>query len=157
MKHEKDLTAQLPDGNDGSADRPYRTINAAAQAATPGTRVRIHAGTYRETVNIIHDRLYIEYGKTDMTAYLNRRGMVFVDGRPMRQVALYYLLATTENAYWVEANGQKVHIRLAEVRSDEKVCTDYYGNLCGKKRVPGPIDNLQDKKARFSIDPRKPA
>ena len=78
MKHEKDLTAQLPDGrmfdfwetvriydrelhvdcshpqaadgNDGSTDRPYRTINAAAQAATPGTRVWIHAGTYRETV-----------------------------------------------------------------------------------------------------------
>ncbi|HEY5466577.1 MAG TPA: right-handed parallel beta-helix repeat-containing protein, partial [Clostridia bacterium] len=47
--------------------------------------------------------------------------------------------------------------RLAEVLSDEKVCTDYFGDVCGKKRVPGPIDNLQDKKARFSIDPRKPA
>jgi len=215
MKNTKDLTARLPDGTmfefwetdriydrelhvdgstaaddgDGSPERPFRTINAAAQAATPGTRVRIHAGTYRETVqparggegpdrmityepagdgevfvkasveahdfrpsegwsfrrafeseedipqnvriweieldpedfkgynpfcavNIIHDRLYIEYGKTDMTSYLNRRGMVFVDGKPMKQVALFYLLATTENAYWVEANGQKVHIRL---------------------------------------------
>ncbi len=216
MKSTRDLTAKLPDGTpfefweeprvydrelhvdgrtgtddgDGSAARPLRTIQAAAQLATPGTRVRIHAGTYRETVqparggespsrmityepagdgevivkasvearrfrpsegwsfarafaseqdiprglriweieldpedfkgynpfcavNIIHDRLYIEYGKTDMTSYLNRRGMVFVDGEPMRQVALFNLLATTENAYWVEANGQKIHIRLA--------------------------------------------
>lgn len=212
-----DLTAQLPDGqmfefwevpqkygseihvdnqnpgasdeNDGSAEKPLKTINAAAQIATPGTRVLIHAGTYRETVqpamggenpekmisyeafegekviikasvevkafrpsvgwrlsrgfnedvtktkgikvweieldpedfkgynpfcavNILHDRLFIEYDKTDMTTYLNRRGMVFVDGRPMKQVPLYYLLSENENAFWVEANGQKVHIRL---------------------------------------------
>ncbi len=63
-------------------------------------------------MNILHDRLFIEYDKTDMTTYLNRRGMVFVDGRPMKQVPLYYMLSEHENAYWVEANGQKVHIRL---------------------------------------------
>ena len=40
-------------------------------------------------VNILHDRLFIEYDKTDMTTYLNRRGMVFVDGKPMKQVPLY--------------------------------------------------------------------
>lgn len=48
-----------------------------------------------------------------MTSYLNRRGMVFVDGKPMKQVPLYYMLGQEENTYWVEANGQKVHIRLA--------------------------------------------
>ena len=178
------------DENDGTALKPIKTINAAAQIATPGTRVMIHGGTYRETVqpamgglnagkmisyeacegeeviikasvdvkdfkpsvgwrltrgygddiaktegikvweiqldpedfkgynpfcavNILHDRLFIEYDKTDMTTYLNRRGMVFVDGKPMNQVPLYYLLGENENAYWVEANGQKVHIRLA--------------------------------------------
>ncbi|MDR1000038.1 MAG: right-handed parallel beta-helix repeat-containing protein [Clostridiales bacterium] len=214
---EKDLSARLPDGsmfefweseqiydselhvdnthpdasdeNDGSAGRPFKTINAAARIAVPGMRVRIHAGMYRETVqpamggegpermisyeafdkqpvyvkasvpvtcftpstdwgltgmfdrsppppslkvweialnpedfkgynpfcavNILHDRFFIEYDKTDMTTYLNRRGMVFMDGEPMRQVALYSMLRTTENAYWVEANGQKVHVRLA--------------------------------------------
>ena len=178
------------DENDGTALKPIKTINAAAQIATPGTRVMIHGGTYRETVqpamgglnagkmigyeacegeeviikasvdvkdfkpsvgwrltrgygddiaktegikvweiqldpedfkgynpfcavNILHDRLFIEYDKTDMTTYLNRRGMVFIDGKPMNQVPLYYLLGENENAYWVEANGQKVHIRLA--------------------------------------------
>jgi len=178
------------DDNDGTPDKPFRTINAAAQAATPGTRVRIHKGTYRETVqpahggegpnrlisyeafegaevlikasvpvnrfrpstgwrlfrtykedpaltshvrvweieldpedfkgynpfcavNILHDRLFIEYDKTNMTTYLNRRGMVFVDGKPLKQMPLYNGLAQVENSYWVEANGQKVHIRLA--------------------------------------------
>ncbi len=177
------------DGNDGSAAKPFRTISAAARVATPGTRVLIHAGTYRETVqpamgglgpekmisyeafeggeaiikasvpvtefkpsvgwratrgfdrfaqppeslkvweielnpedfkgynpfcavNILHDRLFIEYDKTDMTTYLNRRGMVFIDGKPMKQVALYNQLADSANTYWVESNGQKVHIRL---------------------------------------------
>lgn len=180
---------QASDENDGTMDRPLKTINAAAQIAEPGTRVLIHGGTYRETVqpakgglnpskmityeafegedviikasvevkefnpsvgwrltrgyranpaktenikvweielnpedfkgynpfcavNILHDRLFIEYDKTDMTTYLNRRGMVFVDGNPMKQVPLYYMLSETENAFWVEANGQKVHIRL---------------------------------------------
>lgn len=179
------------DQNAGKIERPFKTINAAAQVATPGTRVLIHAGTYREmvqpaigglspekmisyeayqgeeviikasvevkdfkpsvgwrlfpfewkgeagtaegiriweieldpedfkgynpfcAVNIIHDRLFIEYDKTDMTPYLNRRGMVFVDGKPMKQVPLYNQLSQNENTYWVEANGQKVHIRLA--------------------------------------------
>ncbi len=175
------------DDNDGSADRPFRTIQRAAELAEPGTRVLIHAGVYREcvrparggegpermisyeaygdgpaiiraseevrdfepstgwrlrgwedardlsgvrvfkhaldpdmfrgynpfcAVNILHDRLFIEYDKTDMTTYLNRRGCVFCDGRPLRQVALYNQLASVEGGYWVEANGQTVHFRL---------------------------------------------
>jgi hypothetical protein len=187
--HVDNKNPHASDLNEGTISQPFKTINAAAQAATPGTRVLIHAGTYRETVqpalgglgpekmisyeayqgeevlikasvevkdfkpsvgwrlfpgfmpgavslegirvweielnpddfkgynpfcavNILHDRLFIEYDKTDMTTYLNRRGMVFVDGKPMKQVPLYYQLSQNENAYWVEANGQKVHIRL---------------------------------------------
>ncbi len=64
-------------------------------------------------VNILHDRLFIEYDKTDMTTYLNRRGCVFCDGKPLTQVPLYYLMGQKDNTYWVEANGQKVHFRLA--------------------------------------------
>ena len=63
-------------------------------------------------VNILHDRLFIEYDKTDMTPYLNRRGCVFCDGRPLRQVSLYRHMREQEDSYWVEANGQKVHFRL---------------------------------------------
>lgn len=64
-------------------------------------------------VNMLHDRLFIEYDKTDMTTYLNRRGCIFCDGKPLKQVALYNGLAKEENTYWVEHNGQKVHFRLA--------------------------------------------
>lgn len=176
------------DENDGSSEKPFRTINAAAAIATPGTRIWIHGGVYREcvrparggdgpdrmisyeaygdgpavikasveaihferstdwrispdfkkrkedetiriwqtklnpddfkgynpfcSVNILHDRLYIEYEKTDMTTYLNRRGMVFCDGKPLQQVTLYNQLSQIEGSYWVEANGQTVHFRL---------------------------------------------
>ncbi len=178
------------DENDGSAEHPFKTINAAAAIARPGTRVLIHAGTYRETVrparggespeklisyeaagdgeaiikasvvardfapstewnlyrmgpapaveeqpriwqtkldpdefrgynpfcaiNMIHDRLFIEYDKTDMTTYLNRRGMVFVDGKPLYQVQLYNQMAGKPGTYWIESNGQIVHFRMPE-------------------------------------------
>lgn len=176
------------DDNDGHIERPLKTINAAATIATPGTRVLIHDGIYREcvrpamggnspqqmisyenyendiviikasevanlfkksegwrmnanpfvsqqdidiriwetkiepdvfrgynpfcAVNILHDRLFIEYDKTDMTSYLNRRGMVFCDGKPLIQVALYNHMSHTPGSYWVEANGQTIHFRL---------------------------------------------
>ena len=63
-------------------------------------------------VNILHDRLFIEYDKTDMTPYLNRRGCVFCDGKPLKQVPLYRNMSEEDGSYWVEANGQTVHFRL---------------------------------------------
>lgn len=41
--------AAEPDG-DGSSERPFRTIQAAADAARPGTTIRVRAGVYREMV-----------------------------------------------------------------------------------------------------------
>ena len=63
-------------------------------------------------INLLHDRLFIEYDKTDMTTYLNRRGCVFVDGKPLSQVALYNQMSGQDGTYWVEANGQRIHFRL---------------------------------------------
>lgn len=175
---------------DGSEERPFCTIQEAAEAAEPGQKVLIHAGVYREwvhpvrggtdpahmisyeafgdgpvvikaseqvtefesstgwrlfrgfedekkercckiwrhrldpdmfrgynpfcAVNILHDRLFIEYDKTDMNPYLNRRGMIFCDGKPLVQVALYNQLSEKAGSYWVEANGQTVHFRLED-------------------------------------------
>lgn len=39
------------DKNDGSAARPFLTINSAAQLAQPGDVITVHAGTYREWIN----------------------------------------------------------------------------------------------------------
>jgi hypothetical protein len=37
--------------NDGSASKPFKTINFAAQLAQPGDVITVHAGTYREWIN----------------------------------------------------------------------------------------------------------
>lgn len=38
------------DDDDGSADKPFRTISAAARKARPGDVITVHEGTYRERV-----------------------------------------------------------------------------------------------------------
>lgn len=75
-------------------------------------------------VNILHDRLFIEYAKTDMTTYLNRRGMIFCDGKPLQQVALYQQMTEFEGSYWVEANGMTVHFRLDHDASPVEHCIE---------------------------------
>ena len=37
--------------NDGSLNKPFKTINFAAQVAQPGDVITVHAGTYREWIN----------------------------------------------------------------------------------------------------------
>ena len=65
---------QASDDNDGSEGRPFRTIGRAAAEAMPGTRVRIHAGIYRECVQPArggpdpeHMISYEAYGDGDVT------------------------------------------------------------------------------------------
>jgi len=45
-----------PSGNDstatGSSDKPYKSINAALEAAKPGATVILRSGTYREGINV---------------------------------------------------------------------------------------------------------
>ena len=193
VKYTKELfvdgsSKKASDKNDGSKEHPFKTIQAAANIAGPGTHVWINPGEYREcvspafggdgptsmvcyeavkkgtvvikaseqvtdfepttdwqisgfmspapadasvwchrldpemfkgynpfcAVNIIHDRLFIEFDKTDMTPYLNRRGMVFCDGKPLEQVPLSNDLGSKPGTYWVEANGMAVHFRLPD-------------------------------------------
>lgn len=38
------------DGNEGTAEAPWRTLSAAAERLQPGEKVLIHGGTYRECV-----------------------------------------------------------------------------------------------------------
>lgn len=38
------------DSNDGSPEKPLKTINAAARIAQPGDIITVHAGTYRELI-----------------------------------------------------------------------------------------------------------
>jgi len=44
--------------------------------------------------------------------FLLRRGMVFVDGQPLRQVLHVGELSDTDGAFWVEDPGLRIHLRL---------------------------------------------
>lgn len=49
------VDASASSGGDGSSGSPYQTIQQAADDATAGDTVRIHAGTYRESVVVPND------------------------------------------------------------------------------------------------------
>lgn len=176
--------AAASDDNPGTAEAPFRTINAAARVLRPGEKVIVHAGIYRECVRpaqsgsgpdgmIAYEaaageevvvtgseawqpacrpsaghavappegatiwmaelpEVFTEgynpfllrnayeylpvYGEVVNPDFLKRallrRGAVYVDGLPLKQV--YYLgeLTTQEGAFWVEEPGLRLHFRL---------------------------------------------
>ena len=60
----------------------------------------------------IHEEFVIYRNLDDCPKYLLRRGMVFVDGRPLRQVFRFSELAGQDGAFWVEEPGLRIHFRL---------------------------------------------
>ncbi len=206
-----DANAKNADDNGpGTKDRPFRTIDHAAQVLQPGEHVIIASGLYREAIrparggtsadamisyeaapgadvvvsgavvatgwqpsegwnigpdretnqpvkayqlhldpklfplgynpfaldNVTDDRYWINYAKDNMWNYFRRRGIVFVDGKPLEQVespsALAGLSARSLSFFsdirwtplfeefspyagkvWVESDGLTLHIRLA--------------------------------------------
>jgi hypothetical protein len=198
------------DKGPGSQERPFRTINAAAQVLQPGERVVIAEGVYRECIrparggtgpdamisyeaapgakvvvkgaavvkdwkpsegwnfgfdpethqpvkawelrldpalfpngynpfevdNVIGNREWLRYAQDNMATYFRRRGLVFVDGKPLEPVELSTELAGPSprsmnyftdihwkplfkefspdaGKVWIETNGMTLHIRLA--------------------------------------------
>ena len=199
------------DAGPGTQQRPFKTVNRAAQILQPGERVVIAEGVYREFVqparggsgpesmisyeaapgakvvlkgssvvtdwkpgegwnygvdpktkqpvqawelrldpawfktgynpfqvdNVIGNRYWINYAKDNMATYFRRRGMVFVDGRPLEPVEspmhlagpstrslnffsevhwspLFEEFSPYAGKVWVETNGMSLHIRLAD-------------------------------------------
>ena len=198
------------DDGPGTKDRPFRTINHAAQILQAGERVVIAAGVYREAIrpakggtspeamisyeaapdanvvvegavpvtgwqpsegwnvgfdretnqpvkawelhldpklfpsgynpfaldNVTDDRYWINYAKDNMWNYFRRRGLVFVDGKPLEPVEspselagpsprslnfisdihwapLFQEFSPYAGKVWVESDGLTLHIRLA--------------------------------------------
>ena len=58
------------DDGDGSQERPFRTIAQAVPFATPGTKVVIHEGVYRETVRPV----FSGNSKTEMVMFCGAEG-----------------------------------------------------------------------------------
>ena len=50
VAREYHVSVKGDDGNNGSLEKPLRTISAAAEAAQPGDIITVHQGTYRERV-----------------------------------------------------------------------------------------------------------
>lgn len=64
--------------------------------------------------NMIHNREFLDLTRQNRVGFLNRRGMVFIDGKALRQVEQYRHMEDAPGTYWVEANGMTVHFRPCE-------------------------------------------
>ncbi|MFP3937955.1 MAG: right-handed parallel beta-helix repeat-containing protein [Phycisphaerae bacterium] len=73
-------------------------------------------GGYNPFAMVNMPAAYTNYGwdwRRDETHRLQlRRGMVFADGEPLKQVFRYHELARTDGAFWVEEPGLRLHFRL---------------------------------------------
>jgi hypothetical protein len=198
------------DKGPGTKERPFHTINRAAQVLQPGERVVIAEGVYRECVrparggtgpeamisyeaapgakvvikgaavvkdwkpsegwnfgfdrethqpvkawelhldpalfpngynpfevdNVLGNHTWLRYAEDNMSTYFRRRGMVFVDGKPLEPVEtpmelagpsprsmnyfteihwkpLFKEFSPEAGKVWIETNGMTLHIRLA--------------------------------------------
>ncbi len=68
----------------------------------------------------IHEEFVNYRNLDDAPKYLLRRGMVFVDGRPLKQVFRFSELAGQDGAFWVEEPGLRIHFRLPGDADPEK-------------------------------------
>ena len=62
--------------------------------------------------SIMQNRVYLMPKPEELWRHLIRRGLVFVDGQPLKQVELYQELGKTDDAFWCEHNGLAIHVRL---------------------------------------------
>ena len=60
-------------------------------------------------LNISADKAFLD--AKHLTVYLLKRGMVFVDGQPLRQAYLPQEIAEGAGCFWVEHNGLTLHVR----------------------------------------------
>ncbi len=66
--------------------------------------------------NLMHNnRSYFPWNNPDqIKPHFLRRGMIFADGRKLKQVEFISDLATYEDSFWVEEDGLIVHVRLKD-------------------------------------------
>ncbi len=97
---------------------PHHFGSATSETAGKVYRLNIHGLDYEGynpfgMASIMMDRHYLFPTKEELDRHLARRGLVFVDGKRLKQVSLAYQLADQDGAYWVEDNGLTIHVRLA--------------------------------------------
>jgi hypothetical protein len=63
-------------------------------------------------INVLQDREWLPHKKINMDPFFKRRGLVFVDGKPLEQVEISRKLEEKAGVYWVEHDGRTIHVRL---------------------------------------------
>lgn len=83
----------------------------------------IHGYNPFAVINALHDKSWLHYSRTEresnLTPFFLRRGMVYVDGKPLRQVELPSQVGHENGTYWVNENGLKVIFRMPDNGSPE--------------------------------------
>ena len=66
--------------------------------------------------NLMHDRAWLQHKKeVDMWPHFKRRGAVYINGKPLKQVKRSKNLAgEEEGAFWPEHNGRKIHVKIPQ-------------------------------------------
>ena len=97
-----------------SACAGHTEVDNAWMAELPDTLFNGHNPFAKKNVTanmLSNPYLSAKQGWDTKPPYILPQGLVFQDGRRMRQVADYEKLAESEGAYWVEKGGQRLHIR----------------------------------------------
>ncbi len=83
-------------------------------------------------VNLLHERGAMDFEEVIPDPHFKRRGMIFLDGKPLEQVlAPTSLLMKTEGAFWVEHHGMRIHVRFP----GNKGPADYLIEATAKEQV----------------------
>jgi len=87
-------------------------------------------------VNLLHERGAMDFKEVIPDPHFKRRGMIFLDGKPLEQVlAPTALLLKEEGAFWVEHNGMRIHARFP----DNKGPGDYVIEATSKEQLFVPV------------------
>ncbi|HVT72401.1 MAG TPA: right-handed parallel beta-helix repeat-containing protein [Lacunisphaera sp.] len=115
-----------------------------------------------EVDNVIGNRYWINYAKDNMANYFRRRGLVFVDGRPLEPVEspmnlagpsprslnfwsdvrwtpLFEEFSPYAGKVWIEPNGMTLHIRLANDDDPAKHTIE----ITTQEQVFAPVERYQ--------------
>jgi alpha-L-arabinofuranosidase len=162
--------------NDGSSQRPFKTISAAARAAMPGDIVIVHEGVYRERVNpprggesdtkrIVYraapgEKVEIK-GSEVIKNWVRVQGDVWLVSLPNASFDTFNPYSDTIHGDWFNPLGRKHHTGAVYLNGDwlnEAATRDELMNASGKAELW--FATVDDKSttiwARFAgVDPNK--
>ncbi len=132
------VSPQGNDGNSGTTDQPWRTLDKANRTLQPGDTVVVRAGVYHETITPVAAGLsgqpivyvaapeeeVVVDGLLDDLIVVYVSNYTVVDGFTIRNRA--YLRVLKNNAYWVNLVGNHIVMRRCRVIADGDPYTNIF-------------------------------